>query len=387
MRSIFIPYLLISLMINGCNSKNHSKIEQYNISLSQSEINPISDIVSDINYILLNVEGENILAQPYKIFFSPNQIFIEDRNLNNLLIFDNLGNFQHSISSTGQGPTEFEILEDFIVSADKVYIKDKKLNKILTYDLMGRYLEEEKNTLNGSNFYKGSDYVLEYMDNKTHMENFNFIRFNRDNINGYIDIKKGFENLRFSDQNGFIANLEKNELIFNIPYTFEIAVFNSLGHLKNHIKYDLGKDAISDVMRISQKFSRDRNEFVKENNLTEQIGFFAHRPNGYMMNIQQGLKDNHFFLLNADFEVRYQAKNFINDIDGLNLKIYPWTFTERGFVCLFSSKDIFNSYIENFKGKKVSIGKNDIHAFFDRNREKLKDDNFVLVEFVLKQDI
>ncbi|SNR95015.1 6-bladed beta-propeller protein [Belliella buryatensis] len=384
-RHVFVLFLSFSFLC-GCNGKLQDfDVQKIDINLSESEVNSISDIAQNVNYILLDTPEEIPLVKPYKIVFHKNKIYVEDRVLSNLLIFDRSGKLVKSIMSTGKGPSEFYLLEDFCINNNKLFIKDKILGKILTYDLDGNFIEEIRQYVDGPNFFRGENFILEYMDNKISWQNFNFLRIENSKIQGFVDIKKGFEKLRYSDNNGFIKNQKNNQVIFNIPFSYSIAFFDSSGILKNQIEFDLGKNSIDDLKRIDFNLNHNKRlPYVSENEIVENIGLFAPYKDSFLVTFQQGYKDNHLLILNDSLSIIYQAKNFINDLDGFTLKYYPWTFSEFGFVCLFSSSQLYNSYIETFQGRSLTPLPDDIHGFFQENKEKLKGDYHVLVEFELK---
>ncbi|PSL04958.1 6-bladed beta-propeller [Cecembia rubra] len=384
-RVLFLLFFSI-FSFQGCKGKlPNNETQKIKIDLSKSEVRPISDIVHNINYILLDPPDETPLVRPYKIVFHNDEIYVEDRSLSNLMIFDRSGKLIKSIFSTGKGPFEFYLLEDFSFNNDKLYIKDRILGKILTYDLKGNFIEEIRQYVDGPKFFRGETFILEYMNNKTSWGNYNFIRTENSDIQGFVDIKKGFEDLRSGDRTGFVKNITNNQIFYNIPFSYNIAIFDSLGIFNKIIEFDLAKDRLDDAKRV-EFFNnhQKRLSYVSENEIVENIGLIAPFMDSYLVTFKQGGKDNHFFILNDSSSIIYQAKNFINDLDGLQLDYYPWTYSEVGFVCLFSSSHLYNSYIKIFQGKSVTPLPGNIHGFFQENKEKLKGDYHVLVEFELK---
>ncbi|MFD2035136.1 6-bladed beta-propeller [Belliella marina] len=384
-RLLFLLFVSV-LAFHGCSEKLPDfETQKIQIDLSESEVRPISDIAHNINYILLDPPEETPLVRPYKIVFHDDRIYVEDRALSNLLIFDRSGQLVNSIISTGKGSSEFELLEDFCINNNKLFIKDRILGKILTYDLDGNFIEEIRQYVDGPKFFRGEIFILEYMNNKTSWENYNFIRTENSDIQGFVDIRKGFEDLRHGDRIGFIKNKINNQILFNIPFSYNIAIFDSLGIYNKLIEFDVGKNRLDDAQRVEFfKNHQKRLSYVEDNSITENIGLFTPIKNSFLATFRQGNKDDHLLLLNDSLSVIYQAKNFINDIDDLSLNYYPWTCSEVGFVCLFPSNRIYNSYIETFQGKNVSADPNNIHGFFQENKEKLKSDYHVLVEIELK---
>lgn len=102
-----------------------------------------------------------------------------------------------------------------------------------------------------------------------------------------------------------------------------------------------------------------------------------------MLFVRQGLDQRHYIFINHDFDVINQWKNLENDIDGMSY-VFPWTGNEDYLVFRFHSSEFFNNYIELYKGNKVEIKKGNIHSFFQKNKQRLKEDTWVLVKLKIK---
>ena len=64
--------------------------------------------------------------------------------------------------------------------------------------------------------------------------------------------------------------------------------------------------------------------------------------------------------------------------------VFPWTGTDDHLVFRFHSSNFFNKYVELYGNKKIKIMKGNIHAFFQMNKQRLKEDTWVLVKLKFK---
>jgi len=76
-------------------------------------------------------------------------------------------------------------------------------------------------------------------------------------------------------------------------------------------------------------------------------------------------------------------KNNIHFDNGMPY-VFPWTGTDDYLIFRFHSSEFFNKYVELYRDKKVKIMKGNIHAFFQMNKQRLKEDTWVLVKLKIK---
>ncbi|ERM84891.1 hypothetical protein P872_22790 [Rhodonellum psychrophilum GCM71 = DSM 17998] len=63
----------------------------------------------------------------------------------------------------------------------------------------------------------------------------------------------------------------------------------------------------------------------------------------------------------------------------------PWSFTENEVVYLSRTSNFYNDYINVFANQKVQLGNSDVHSFFNKYGDKLKDDNWMLIKLRVKK--
>ncbi|WP_106832089.1 6-bladed beta-propeller [Parabacteroides pacaensis] len=132
--------------------------------------------------IVLETTEESLMTSIRRIFTDDNRLFIYDRQLHNIFIFDITGKYISKIDSKGQGPGEYSQICDFTIDPIKKHIillcdiPEKRM--YFTYD--GTFIKEEslpdfylKLTTDGNYIYfeKGTlkieDYQLHILNTKT----------------------------------------------------------------------------------------------------------------------------------------------------------------------------------------------------------------------------
>lgn len=147
-KPFFIFYFIVTYIFIGCNN---SKIESINnddeniISIDvtqgfyEGKITNLSDIASDIFYIKLETNPKCIISSINQLIVYDNEIFIYDKNLRNLLVFNTNGIFIRKIGSYGKGPKEYLSIRDFFIDKNSniIYVFDVRQGRIIMYSLDG----------------------------------------------------------------------------------------------------------------------------------------------------------------------------------------------------------------------------------------------------------
>ena len=152
-----ISIVLLCLLIAGCasnkidelkpkvNDKNAITIELFNNKTSY-RLEPIkmSEFVDSIKFIILEETKESLIKYPNKIFFTPEQIMVVDRDLGTIFFFDRNGKYLSKISKRGQGPGEYVSLSYCMFDEQKqqLIVYDNHVNKMLFYDFSGNLIRE-----------------------------------------------------------------------------------------------------------------------------------------------------------------------------------------------------------------------------------------------------
>lgn len=144
---------IILLFVNAtaCGEDNYENIlpdniPAYEISPLQATSHSIHDIVSNYEFISLEIPDDLILENVRKVIFRDSKIFLLDTdNMGyraKISVFDSNGRFQFVIDRSGRGPGEYELIHDFDITEDNI-IAIANAN-ILYYD---RSTGEHKNTV------------------------------------------------------------------------------------------------------------------------------------------------------------------------------------------------------------------------------------------------
>ena len=74
-----------------------------------------------------------------------------------------------------------------------------------------------------------------------------------------------------------------------------------------------------------------------------------------------------------------------NDLDGMDIRILPWTYSEEHLIFQISSSAFYEEYKRSFpENQPRSTGENDVHDFVYRNIENLSEDKYVLINLKVK---
>lgn len=385
----YIVFLFLLSCKNSSEKQNHFKNANIIIDLDNSSDGKLSEFFSGISYTLIDSEESNPLVESYKTVVTKNSIFIQDFFNSYVHQFDRDGNPRNIIKSTGEGPKEYQQLDHFQVVNDTLYILDRSLRKILTYNSEMQVVNEKPIPVNASIFHKHDNRMLFFMNNENDNSNHNFLLFQEDDlIEKSIEIRPGFEKFKHGSKNGLSPDFNSG-YIFPIPFSQDVAFFHKDLSFHKKVTFDFGRYSVkeSDFIRLHNSGRSDYYDFIKENNLVENISIFTKLGNYYFMSIYQTNKKLHFIFLDKNMEIISQVNNFDNDIDLMKIRNVPWTVFEKNLTFKINSIDFYNDYLAKFSGQNVTIETGSIHEFFQKNQEKLKDDQTVLVSLTLKDSL
>lgn len=382
-KTILILFVILMACKPDAGEYGNSRIIAIDLDNSKPEL--LSKKVKSIEYILLNYMDSLPIVNPTKFIVLPERIYVCDHNLHNIFIFDRFGKVINVIESKGEGPQEFNYINDFIVDDGDVVILDTQLHKIIRYTEDGEFLSEEKTKLIAETLVQSSDFRLFYMNNNTDAEGFNFVKLTSDQkISAYVPIKKGFEAVRVLDWNAFLIDRFRNEYAYKLPYTYNIAFFNKDGDFKEQVYFDLGDAKIDEELLLllrkdkAKLFDKRKNE-----NLVIDISSFFPIKTGYYLRFFRGTK-SHFIFLDEKLNVESQVSEFKNDIDGMEFKGSPRTYGDNELIYATQSPTFYNDYINQFEDRNdINVGKG-IHEFVKKNKLGLQEEKYVLSILKLK---
>ncbi|WP_192347371.1 6-bladed beta-propeller [Algoriphagus sp. Y33] len=387
-----ILYFLVFFTLLSCKQSSKKSIVNervIKIDLDNSTQQKLSDIFKGISYTLLKSDDANPLVEPYQIHINDKFIYVQDYFNSNVHRFDRFGNIDFIFKANGQGPGEYQQVEVFQVREDTLLILDRSLRKIVSFDTVQSLLTEEKIPKNASSFIARSGRTLFFMNNIRDGSDYNFLVFEgKELIEEAIEIRLGFDKFQFGVRNGFSPGFEGG-FVFPIPYTSQVVFFDEKLKFKQRLEFDLGLQGVNelDFIRLNSVDRDTYQNFIRENQLVEHISMFTALGDLYFMSLYQYNKGIHFILLDKEFNILSQVSGFENDIDEMRIRNIPWTYYNDQVIYSINSIDFYNDYANKFAGEKVEIEPDNIHDFFQKNKEELMNDQTVLVSLKLRNDL
>jgi len=333
----------------------------------------ISDFFSSIDYVLLEDSDENPLVQPYKIISYDSLIFVEDQELDNLLIYNRSGDFLFALNSEGQGPREFNQIEDYQVSENSIIIKDNVLMKFIEFDFSGNYVGETKHQLLSMNFIKRDNFQIHFFNNVIQTKPFNFLTISESDSSYAVPIEQGFENSVLVHQSGFTKSKKSEDFFLSLPFSYDVFNFNSEGHYKQRLAFNLGNLSLTEEERLeleSQRRAPYKHEYVR------MLRSFYPIEDNFIFNYYTNYEETYLGVLSSDYSLLKIGKNLINDLDGVPLILVPWSYHESGIILKLPSRALAG-YIGN--RKPVSEIKSNLESFIRVHGDELSNDRHVLV--------
>ncbi|MCR9014545.1 6-bladed beta-propeller [Aquiflexum gelatinilyticum] len=381
-------FSVLVIFFISCSEKSNKDLSEIEVDLDRSEEGKLSDFAESIEYILLDYPEEFPMVWPHNVKFDKyNNIYIRDLETNQLFVFDSEGKFKNIFLPKGKGPGEFFQISDFQITDGNAIIFDTSINKIIEFDSLGNFIEELRIVNKNLNFFQGESYILNFTSYNPEYKGFNFIKIEdgKDGFSGFLPISLGKESIgNFDSQVGFMEDFHRDKVYFNVPMSYEIVSFDKkAGNLTrtqilNFNKYNMPIEYLK--LPRPEIYS-----LIEEKNLVRDISSFFPFNGFYFYTIRQGMgKKSHVLILDESDEIIYHKYNHLNDIDGMGILGFPWSFTKNEVVHLVSSGDFYFEYLKSFNGKKVKGSANNIHGFFKANESKLKDDYRILVKYKLK---
>lgn len=202
---------------------------------------------------------------------------------------------------------------------------------------------------------------------------------------GFVKIPGNKLNIgNFDFPTGFMTNFHNEKIYYNIPFSTQVAQFNSIsGVFLTLFDFDFGE-----FMMPVEYYQLDRQkmyELQEEKNLVRQINAFFPYKGYYFLQISQGMgRKNHYIILDNDRNIIFQKYSLVNDLDDMKIMGSPWSFSKDEIIYMVSSIDFVNEYHKIFEGKDVINPLDPIHQFVSKNEQKLKNDTKVLVKYRLK---
>lgn len=377
--TVFLLYLF-----SNCQNKETINEGPVFIDLDESKKVNLSDYFQHIEYSLLEVPDSIPLAKVWKFGMSTDKIFVSDRELNNVLIFDAFGQFKNIIKATGQGPNEFQSMEDYQVFDDHIYVLDGSLRKILKFDFEGKVKDEIRIEFHPYNFFINESGILYYFGNRSSFEYQSVVSVKNGSIDGLKEIKKDLEGLNYSSVYGFQYDNYDRNVLLKLDTSYEVLIFDEQLNKERELKFDFGRYNFPDEKRKEFFMGYERYAYLMENEMIEMIFSFIPLKSHYLMIVNQMGKAAKTVLIDKKMSTVDIIDEMINDIDGFQGDFSPVIQHNGDLIQVKSSRSFYNEYLKSFGGKAIDASLNkdpkSIHYFFNNHKEKLKEDNYVIIK-------
>ena len=119
------------------------KLTEIPVDMNQNSLLPLSEIAEEISAIELELTDASLLSTDHiqRVFISDSYIFVA--NIGKILVFNKDGKYLHSIGTSGQGPGEYNGIQNVAFDEkNKRFILFPFLPKILFYNFDGKFLKE-----------------------------------------------------------------------------------------------------------------------------------------------------------------------------------------------------------------------------------------------------
>lgn len=139
----YLMSLIVYIILFGCTSgktneeyRNVEKID-INSGFKLNKTIELSAIAKNVEYIKLETNPNCLISRINTIKITEEYIFILDKILKYLLVFDIKGNFVQKFSNFGKGPNEYLVIRDFSFNQEnkQLYIFDRMNQKVLSFSL------------------------------------------------------------------------------------------------------------------------------------------------------------------------------------------------------------------------------------------------------------
>ena len=380
---LFVPFFLMMFILVGCISNENKYYMPYSggfvplITIDSSQPKVLDwdnaeevkfeDIIEDIRYIPLRDE-EGIMGEQINQLLYCNGIFyLLDFQQDEVFLYNEEGRCVKKISDRGQGPKEYIAIGNIDINPEtsELYVQDRILSSVLVYDLNGNFKYKFKLPVQNSVVYSIGDSTrlvqMQAFQNKgsEEMEGYSYLVMKGDSA-----YRKGFKYL--PSQIGFCGADGVNDSYDNQSLYYQPLFSDSIYHVLSDSVCSLAyyfkdKESVWKKHWESDKFVNMINAqgtaIMDIYDLREQLLAYVNEGIGKRLKVMIYDKRN-----GKTYDMSYnRAKDVdkIHDMWGLNLS---GTYKGEYVACLLSS-----SYIEENMRARVEAGELEI------TNPKLKD--------------
>jgi hypothetical protein len=170
--------LVILFVLESCNVNNEGNIVKekkgliYTLNYNTCKRKPFKEICKIKEVIPLDTNENGMFGDVRKMVIEDSLLFIQDKTLDRILIFNLKGSYMGQIGKQGMGPCEYGIIYDFNREKNKkrTLIYDGSVGKMYYYK-DNSDLCKEIHLISGSKFYNNNTGIWIYMGNQVSKEN------------------------------------------------------------------------------------------------------------------------------------------------------------------------------------------------------------------------
>ena len=143
MNNKFFFILLIFLFVS-CKHTEEKAIEVVSLTDNLTGKAVLNDLFDEFEFISLETTNESIFGRIKKLIIFDNKYYIHDSQLKKIFVFQMDGTFIQTIGNIGNGPGEYNHLEDFIIDEENNRIIILGFpSKVYIYDLYGKFIQQK----------------------------------------------------------------------------------------------------------------------------------------------------------------------------------------------------------------------------------------------------
>jgi|GEM_PF-2829975 len=387
--SCFIALLSCKHQESGVASIDSKGCVEIPVDLSSPQIASIEKNLGTFFYVKLETNPESVIGTIDKVFCDDGKIFVFDKKMESVLIFDMKGNYLYKIASKGKGPGEYLMLEDINLNIAKkrLEIPDIFRKRVLFFNYQGQFTGElkfNKQIFSNLTSNKEGEFLInnqihlnektiDYFSNKGKLSRSYFEPdYPEDDYNYFAAL----QNPVATNANKMYFLLHMNEIIY--------AVEN--GKCKEAYRFVFGKNRYSDI--------KD-NYFKSGGGVDKMLSFYD--------NYKLPLTIDNLFMTDKMFTLRmilfpHCADFFYDKTSGKSILVKNWksdkSFSFIPSQCVGSNKDYFISFVpsESVMIFFEELNKNNLRKFDQKGYDEIEalynktklEDNPVLMFFQMK---
>jgi hypothetical protein len=237
-----------------CNSPQKEEKTKLDIPVETVDFNSLEVIesalpktfVKEEKYILLDNSNDDFLFKSiYKMKMKNNRIFILDRRLKKLIVFNQDGKGIGTVGNRGQGPEEYLQIDDFDANdSGDIYLIDGRLDKLFVFDENFQFISVRKLPFE-------ADIIHCLPDNKLMigLSSWNTGQCKKDMViitDAELVIEKSYMQYnQYIDETYWISNYifvnEGKNILYNQPIDNYVYQFSETGRPVKAYRFDFGK--------------------------------------------------------------------------------------------------------------------------------------------------